>query len=644
MRRASVHQVAIAEALPIRDHRIVPRLEEDDGLAIVDSGVPRAQQTMPLDRVFWSHFAPNLGTGSWITGLLLVPAGLDFRLGVLAIVLGNLIGALPVAFASVMGPATGLTQIETSRFAFGSTGKRLPAGLNYLMCIGFSATGVIPGALALQALLGLGHIGIPFWICLIAVQGSTLVAGFYGHHLVQLMQKYLGYFLLVAFAIVGAMSALHVPGIAFAPHAVTLAAFALGVSLTASNAISWTPYSSDYTRYLPSATPPRIVFGLTFAALTLSCIAVESLGLMTAVVIHDSAPAAFMAGVAQITGGFAWIAFAALVSSVLVGNAINDTTASYSLITSGVRIPRRMAAIVTGAIVFAIAFFGVGRFTTLYMQFLFLVLYWVAPWAGVLLADWHHTRGATKGNERWRRGVPIFLITTIGTIALFSSTDIYTGPVAKWLGGVDIGYFIGFFVAFFWYKAGGKRHMPDHIVPGIWLESPLTDADARFAKLQAEITLVPEVVDLGRGPETMNRTVAWYGDDGAIYRYAGSHNIPHPWTPELNKMREDLERSLGITLNSCLVGWYDNGANDVNWHADDEPELQGCIVSVSLGATRTFQLRPSIGGEPIAVPLEHGSVLVMTVESQQEWHHSVPAEPATGARMNLTFRDVRLSM
>jgi len=88
-------------------------LGEDDGLAIVESGVPPAQQTMPLDRVFWSHFSPNLGTGSWILGLLLVPAGLDFRTGMLAVVLGNLIGALPVAFAAVMGPATGLTQMET---------------------------------------------------------------------------------------------------------------------------------------------------------------------------------------------------------------------------------------------------------------------------------------------------------------------------------------------------------------------------------------------------------------------------------------------------------------------------------------------------------------------------------------------------
>jgi alkylated DNA repair dioxygenase AlkB len=180
------------------------------------------------------------------------------------------------------------------------------------------------------------------------------------------------------------------------------------------------------------------------------------------------------------------------------------------------------------------------------------------------------------------------------------------------------------------------------IVPGIWFEKPLPDADAHYARLSQEIALAPEVVDHGWGPVTMNRSVAWYGDEGAIYRYEGTHNVPNPWTPELARVRAHLERTLGIALNSCLIGWYADGANDVEWHADDEPELQGCIVSVSLGATRTFKLRPSAGGDEIDVPLEHGSVLVMTVESQQFWHHAVPPEPATGPRMNLTFRDIRI--
>ncbi len=185
--------------------------------------------------------------------------------------------------------------------------------------------------------------------------------------------------------------------------------------------------------------------------------------------------------------------------------------------------------------------------------------------------------------------------------------------------------------------------MQNAIVPGIWLDAALDDADGRFARLRHEISLSREIVDFGDGPREMNRTVAWYGDEGAVYRYAGTHNVPNAWPPELARMRHDLELRLGITLNSCLVGWYDDGSNHVDWHADDEPELQGSIVSISLGATRTFKLRPSGGGDEIDVALEHGSVLVMTVESQRSWLHAVPPESGSGARMNLTFRDVRLT-
>jgi purine-cytosine permease-like protein len=37
------------------------------------------------------------------------------------------------------------------------------------------------------------------------------------------------------------------------------------------------------------------------------------------------------------------------------------------------------------------------------------------------------------------------------SIALFSASPVYTSPVAKLLGGVDIGYYVGFVVAGAWY-------------------------------------------------------------------------------------------------------------------------------------------------------------------------------------------------
>lgn len=180
----------------------------------------------------------------------------------------------------------------------------------------------------------------------------------------------------------------------------------------------------------------------------------------------------------------------------------------------------------------------------------------------------------------------------------------------------------------------------NEIVPGIAFAPALDDADALYEQLAREIDATPEIVDFGAGPVEQQRTTSWHGDPDALYTYTGMTNLPKPWTPALARLRDRLNATLGLTLNSCLIGVYADGASMVNWHADAEPELRATIVSVSLGATRTFMLRRGLDGEAFPVPLTHGSVLTMTVESQQIWQHAVPAEPATGPRMNLTFRTV----
>jgi len=178
------------------------------------------------------------------------------------------------------------------------------------------------------------------------------------------------------------------------------------------------------------------------------------------------------------------------------------------------------------------------------------------------------------------------------------------------------------------------------IVPGIAFTAPLDDADDLLAKIKHEVEFRDEIVDFGNGPVTMPRQTGWYGDAGAIYTYTGMTNSPSPWTPALIALRDRLNAALGLRLNSCLVGLYPDGAHMVDWHADDEPELRDTIVSVSLGATRTFQLRRTPDDDPLSVSLEHGSVVLMTVASQHVWQHSVPSEPAAGARINLTFRTI----
>ncbi len=420
---------------------------ESSGTAVVEHAVSEDQQTMPLENVFWSHFSRNLGPSGWVIGVLAAALGLGFWWGLAAIFIGNVMGSLPVAFCAVMGPKTGLTQMEDSRFAFGQAGTRLPSFINWLCCVGWDAVNNVPSTIALIALLALTGFSAPFWAALAVLAVLQLIASIYGHDVVQLLQKYLGYTLLVVFGIVGAMAVARGGSIAAPAQPITIAAFLLAVSLIGSYNIGWAPYAADYTRYLPKATPSRTIFAVAFLGMFASGTAIELCGFLTASRIPDTSPAALIKSITTLMGGFAPLGlFAVAISSVAV-NSQNDNTAAYSLMSAGVKLPRWISAIVTAGLGYLLAVVGAGQFASLYSNYLVLLVYWISPWVAIVLADWWLHRGAGTYVRGWGPGATIFVIVTMLTIALFSSTTVYTGPIARLLGNTDIGYLVGFFAA-----------------------------------------------------------------------------------------------------------------------------------------------------------------------------------------------------
>ncbi len=433
---------------------------EESGAGSVSQPVPAARKTMRLDRVFWSHFSPNLGPGGWVTGVLLVHLGLGFWSGLAAILVGNLVGALPVAFAAAIGPVTGLPQMEASRRALGRQGLRLPAFLNWIYCVGWDAVNNVPAAAALLALLALGGFGPPFWLALGVLASIQMVASIYGHDVVQALQKYLGAILLVTLGGIGLLVLTRSGGLPTAPHWPTLPTFILATAILASFNLSWASYSSDYTRYLPADSDPPKVVWLALAGLLGSAVPFQLLGLLTASATGEASPTAVIANLTHQSGLLAPVVLAAIALSSITGNAFNDNTASYSLISAGIRVPRVLAAIVTASIGYVLAVAGAGHYADLYANYLVVTLYWIAPWIGIVLSDWYLVRDRRDGADPpgWTTGATIFVVTAVLTIALFSVSDLYTGPVARLLGGADIGYYVGFVAAALWYAAARKTH------------------------------------------------------------------------------------------------------------------------------------------------------------------------------------------
>ena len=119
-------------------------------------------------------------------------------------------------------------------------------------------------------------------------------------------------------------------------------------------------------------------------------------------------------------------------------------------------------------------------------------------------------------------------------------------------------------------------------------------------------------------------------------------NPDTPWTATTERIRQLVASALpDWEPNGLLANWYRDGSDSISWHADDEPALghRPTVVSISLGATRTFVLRPRATGPRTPIELGHGDLLIMGGHTQREYLHSIAkVGRPTDSRVSLTFR------
>lgn len=141
------------------------------------------------------------------------------------------------------------------------------------------------------------------------------------------------------------------------------------------------------------------------------------------------------------------------------------------------------------------------------------------------------------------------------------------------------------------------------------------------------------------------RLSAWYADQGKYYTYSGIKNTAIAWTDTLLRLKGEIESIAQSRFNSVLLNYYRDGDDGMGYHQDNEKELgqNPTIASLSLGATRTFQLK-HITQKAIPrrdIVLNSGSLLVMGGTLQHYWKHQIPkSKKIQSPRINLTFRNI----
>lgn len=167
-------------------------------------------------------------------------------------------------------------------------------------------------------------------------------------------------------------------------------------------------------------------------------------------------------------------------------------------------------------------------------------------------------------------------------------------------------------------------------------------SDSYFQQLAKTLAWKHEPIRMFGKMVMQPRLTALYGDPDRPYGYSGISMKPLAWTKELEEIREAIEQFTGDRFTHVLCNLYRDGQDSMGWHRDNEAVLgkNPSIASVTFGATRMFQIRNYETKSPkIDIPLTHGSLLIMTGESQHHWEHQVPkTKKMLGGRINLTFR------
>ena len=161
-------------------------------------------------------------------------------------------------------------------------------------------------------------------------------------------------------------------------------------------------------------------------------------------------------------------------------------------------------------------------------------------------------------------------------------------------------------------------------------------------RLEQQLQWQQPVVQVYGKRHPVPRMTVFLADQGLQYRYSGAVHTGSGWPKWFQPLLIQINAACEADFNGCLLNLYRHGDDRMGWHADDEPEIdqRAPIASLSLGATRDFQLRHrSTPQRRMSLALADGDLLVMHPGCQSRWMHSVPKRrKVQTTRINLTFR------
>jgi len=421
--------------------------------------IPLDQRHGKARQLFTLWFGANLNVLTVVTGALATTIfHQSFVSGVLAILVGNLIGTVFMALHAAQGPRLGVPQMVQSRGQFGAKGAGFVVALVAFMYVGYAGTAFVTGGQSLHFILP----ALNEQAAIIGIGAICLAGAIYGHDLIHFTTRMMTYVsgsaLLLAF--VWLLFVTPIPSHYLTQGSFSAVGFFKMVSMGALWQLGYAPYVSDYSRYLPPDSGPRQAFWACYWGTALGGVLPMILGAMIGPAVTDGN---VITAIAQLTGRVSFLITLLLAPGVAVAGAICLYGGSLAMITLGHTLApgwrithRARIAIASGIFLLAllISIAGASNFLALYSEFNELLLYLLVPWTAVNLIDYYLIRrgdyhvpsffAADGGVYGHYNGTALacYLVGIVVQIP-FIAAGLYTGPLARALGGVDLSWVAG---------------------------------------------------------------------------------------------------------------------------------------------------------------------------------------------------------
>lgn len=403
--------------------------------------------------------------------------GLSLGWTIVASILGIAVGTIFMAFHASQGPTMGLPQLIQSRAQFGYRGVVVPLLATLFTYLAFNVADTV----LLSEGLGSSFGWNPTTIAVLATVAGAGLAIF-GH---DWLHKAFRILLYVSLPVMTVLTVGVIGGAAggawdATQYGFTWQAFMAQFAACAAYNITYAPYVSDYSRYLPTSTPARSVIAAVFIGASSSAIWLIALGAWLSIALGatdglaglQTAGNSIFAPLGDIAALFSALALIATMGMNAYGGMLTVLTTIDSVRPIKPKTTARVVTILVLALLWYLiaSSISAGSVATVFSA-LTLMLYILVPWTATNLVDFfvvrkgHYaiadlfTPHGIYGSWGWR-GLTAFgigLLTEIPFMVLPTIGDwSYIGPAATALGDVDIAWLVGLATASIAYLLMGR--------------------------------------------------------------------------------------------------------------------------------------------------------------------------------------------